>query len=105
VGVTGALAFFRLKFARVAAVLAFMLMVMGVALSLASYINQARMNHQHMIDGLGVSITLVTAYSFMASLVPGLTVLFLAIMSEYASRIAHDLHALRRVADGEAGDD
>lgn len=94
-----ALNFFRQPFARIAAVLAVILIGFGVIGAVASWVAAIQIE-----DPLGGSISLegrwhIPISSVFQSFVPGFIVLFLAIATEYASRIASDLRFLRSKAE------
>lgn len=94
-----ALNFFRQPFARIAAVLAVILMGFGVIGAVASWVAAGQTE-----DPWGGTIGLadhwhIPVSSIFHSFVPGFIVLFLAIAAEYASRIASDLRFLRSKAE------
>ncbi len=94
-----ALTFFRQPFARIAAVLAVILMGFGVIGAVARWIATSQAE-----DPWGGTISLADHWhipisSVFHSFVPGFIVLFLAIAAEYASRIASDLRFLRSRAE------
>lgn len=94
-----ALIFFRQPFARIAAVLAVILMGFGVIGAVASWVAAGQTE-----DPWGGTMSLegrwhIPISSVFHSFVPGFIVLFLAVAAEYASRIASDLRFLRSKAD------
>lgn len=92
-----ALNFFRQPFARIAAVLAVILMVFGAIDAVANWVASSQSVAPFDMD---VEIEFhVRAGSIFDSLVPGFIVLFLAIATEYASRITSDLRFLRSKAE------
>ncbi len=94
-----ALNFFRQPFARIAAVLAVILMGFGVIGAVAGWIAAMQT-----VDPFGDSMSIegrwhIPVSSVFHSFVPGFIVLFLAIAAEYVSRMASDLRFLRSKAD------